>query len=98
MEYFPEVVQVVAGEGYEVFVYFSDGSIRQYDVGPLIATGGVFEFLADKTFFTERLTVINGTVAWDATGDRDEYRCIDLDPFTIYENANIVPDPLCEVA
>ena len=98
MEYYPEVVQAVAGEGYAVFAYFSDGSIRQYDIEPLVASGGVFERLADRAFFTERLTVMNGTVAWDVTGDRDDGRCIDLDPFTVYENARIVPDPLDEVA
>ena len=98
MEYFPEVVQAVAGEDFCVFAYFSDGSVRKYDVKPLIAAGGVFERLADETFFREQLTVMNGTVAWDVTGNRNECRCIDLDPFTVLENAVVVPDPLEEVA
>lgn len=98
MEYYPEVVQVVAGEDYCVYAYFSDGSIRQFDVKPLIAKGGVFSQLSDGAFFSDRLTVMGGTVAWDVTGDRDETKCIDLDPFTVYEQSAMVPDPLGEVA
>ena len=94
MEYFPEVVQAIAGEGFFVFAYFSDGTVRRYDVEPLVRRGGVFEPLSDRGFFAERLTVMNGTVAWDVAGNRDETRCIDLDPFSVYENSTVGPDPL----
>ena len=98
MEYFPEVVQVVAGDGFVVFAYFSDGTVRRFDVKPLIEEGGVFSRLADEAFFTGGLTVMNGTVAWDVAGNRDESRCIDLDPFVVYEKATVVPDPLTDAA
>ena len=98
MEYYPEVVQAVAGDAYCVYAYFSDGTIRQFDMKPLINKGGVFAKLADATFFADCITVVNGTVAWDVAGNRDETKCIDLDPFTIYENSIPVPDPLGEVA
>lgn len=80
---FPAVVQAVAGEDYIVFAYMADGTIKQYDVKPLIEKGGIFEKLRDKEFFTERLTVLNDTVAWDLSGDHDPEECIDIDPFTI---------------
>ena len=98
MEYYPEVVQALAGDNYRVYAYFSDGSIRQFDVKPLMAKGGVFSQLSNAAFFTYRLMVMGSTVAWDVTGDRDETKCIDLDPFTVYEHSISVPDPLGEVA
>ena len=98
MEYMPTVVQAVAGKNGTVYVYFSDGTVRLVDVKPLIESGGVFGRLADESFFNEALTVMNGTVAWDVTGTRDETKCIDLDPCTIYKTAVVVPDPLRETA
>ena len=98
MEYFPEVVQAVAGDDFVVFAYFSDGTVRRLDAKPLIERGGAFSKLSDGAFFAERLTVMNGTVAWDVAGDRDESRCIDLDPFAVYEQAVVVSDPLVDAA
>ena len=98
MDYYPEVVQAIAAEDHAVYAYFSDGSIRKFDVSPLVAKGGVFERLSEHGFFLHAITVMNGTVAWDVTGDHDETRCIDIDPLTIYENSVVVPDPLGDVA
>jgi hypothetical protein len=94
--YFPEVVQAVPGENKTVYAYFTDGSIHLYDVMPLIQRGGVFAQLEDERFFTERLTVLNGTVAWDVSGTFDPTTCIDIDPFEVYQSI-AVPDPLEEV-
>lgn len=82
---FPEVVQAVAGKNFTVYAYMKDGSIRLFDAKPLIEQGGVFEKLRDETFFSERLTVMNETVAWDLSGRHDPTNCIDIDPFTIAE-------------
>jgi hypothetical protein len=91
--YFPAVVQAVPGPNRTVYAYFSDGSIKQFDVKPLIAGGGVFARLAEDDFFENRLTVLNDTVAWDLSGHYDPTDCIDIDPFTVYQ-AQSVPDPL----
>ncbi len=88
---FPAVVQAVAGEDYIVFAYMANGTIKRYDAKPLISKGGIFEKLRDKEFFSERLTVLNDTVAWDISGDRDPTECIDIDPFTI-ENCTDVTE------
>jgi len=93
-QYFPTVVQVLAGENRSVYVYFSDGSIRLYDVQPLIEGGNVFSALEDDTFFHHCMTVMNGTLAWDRSGHYDPTDCIDIDPFTIYEESALVSDPL----
>jgi hypothetical protein len=76
----PVVVRAVAGPGRTVYAYFSDGKISQYDMTGEIERGGVFAQLADDAFFSERLTVMNGTIAW---GD-DPRSCIDVDPLTVY--------------
>jgi len=90
---FPAVVQAVPGEDFTVYAYCNDGAVRQIDIKPLIAKGGVFTQIADPKFFRERLTVLNDTVAWDITGDRDGTVCVDIDPFQIFETGQIVDDP-----
>ena len=94
MDYLANVVQVIPGENFTVYVYFSDGSVRKADIKPYIAKGGVFEQLSDESFFRNRLTVMNGAVAWDVTGTRDVTQCIDIDPCVMYEKSPIVVDPL----
>lgn len=94
MEMFPSIVQAVSGEDFTVYAYCNDGAVRLVDVKPLISKGGVFAPLADMEFFQERLTILNDTVAWDITGNRDETACVDLDPCWIIEAAPIVDDPL----
>ena len=94
MEIFPSVLQAVPGKDFTVYAYFNDGTVRKADIKPIIQEGGVFSVLADETFFRERLTVMNETVAWDVTGDYDNTKCIDLDPVVLYETSPVVPDPL----
>lgn len=42
--------------------------------------------IADENIFKEKLTVLNNTIAWDIAGNRDEYKCIDIDPFEVFES------------
>ena len=93
--FFPSVLQVVPSEDYKVYCYFNDGSVRIFDAGNLIEKGTVFEKLEDKNYFAQTLTVMNGTLAWDIEGNRDPCKCIDIDPFSIFENLPI-EDPLKE--
>lgn len=91
--FYPIVYQVLPNEDYTVYVYFNDGSVRLYDVAPLLEKGTVFEKLLDFHVFKEKIAVMNGTLAWDIDGNRNEYTCIDIDPFTVF-NSPIVEDPL----
>jgi len=93
----PQVVQVLAGENFTVYVYFLDGTIRLLDAKPLLKQGGVFSPLYDEVTFRNSLTVMNGTVAWDLEGTRNTSVCIDLDPCELYDNCPSAVDPLQEV-
>jgi hypothetical protein len=92
-EYFPVVVQAIPGPDRTIYVYFSDGRITQFDMKPLIKPDNVLKVLADDDFFAGRLTVLNGTAAWDVSGRYDPTTCIDLDPFILHD-APRVSDPL----
>lgn len=85
--FFPEVFQAMAGENYTVYAYLNDGSIRKVDIAPFLEGDcGVFEPLKDRELFKKALTVIGNTIAWDLAGNRDEYKCIDIDPFVVFES------------
>ena len=90
--YFPEVLQVVPTQGYEILLYFDDGSIHRFDVEPLLDRP-VFRPLRDPALFRSALTLIHGTVAWDLRGDRDETSCVDLDPLALYRETPEVEEP-----
>lgn len=80
---FPEIVQVIPTEEYTVYVYFEDGKIVCYDVKPLLEKEA-FVVLKDIAFFMNACTILNDTLAWDVSGDRDTAKCIDIDPDTLY--------------
>ena len=40
--------------------------------------------IRDPEIFLGCCTVLNGTLAWDIAGGRDESACIDLDPLMLY--------------
>ena len=93
----PQVIQVLAGEDFTVYIYFLDGTIRLLDAKPLLKRGGVFSPLRDEATFRNSLTVINGTIAWDLEGTCNASVCIDLDPCELYDNCPSAIDPLQEV-
>lgn len=88
---FHSVIQVVPTNEYKVYVYFDDGKIVCYDVRPLLDKR-VFEPLSDKRIFMETCTILNDTLAWDITGNRDVSKCIDIDPEMLYELDHIQED------
>jgi hypothetical protein len=81
----PDIVQVLPTKNYTVYVFFDNGEIKEFSLKEDIEKGGIFEVLKDINFFMERCTVMNHTLAWDVTGTRDNTKCIDICPDTIYE-------------
>lgn len=92
----PKVLQVIPTDDFQVYVYFSDGTIHLVDMKPEIESGTVFEPLQDIEFFKLRCTPMLGTLAWDVAGNYDETQCIDIAPEWVYDFP-IVPDPLEKV-
>jgi hypothetical protein len=92
-----KVIQVLPKEEYKIYVYFTDGRIKLFDVSSLVGKG-VFKKLGDSDFFFNRCTVLNGTLAWDVSGSFDPEQCLDIDPYTIYNEGVEVSDPLQEIA
>ena len=76
-EYFPTVVQVIPLDNFHVQVFFDDGKIVDYDATEDLKTE-IFKPLRDIDAFKEACTVMNGTLAWDLSGNRDESSCICL--------------------
>lgn len=84
IDYFPKVVQVIPQDNFQVQVFFDDGKIVVYDATEDLKSD-LFKKFRDIDKFKDACTVLNDTLAWDTTGDRDETKCIDIDPFTLYE-------------
>jgi hypothetical protein len=89
------VVQVNPTRDFKVYVYFSDGKIKLFDMNPFLGKG-VFKQISDIDTFIEKCTVINHTLAWDLGGGFDPKKCLDMDPETIYTTGVDVKDPLEE--
>ena len=94
--FMPAALQVLPTDDFGIYVYCNDGTVRYYNAKELLKPNTVFEPLMDINEFKKRITVMNGTIAWDMTGDRDEYKCVDLDPCML-EELPIVDDPLEKV-
>lgn len=92
-----QVIQVYPQKDFTVYVYFADGSIRLYDMSPFLGKG-VFKAVSDPVVFIEKCTVMNHTLAWDLSGHRDETKCIDVDPETLFSDGKPVSDPLKDTA
>ncbi len=80
---FPKIVQVLPTEEYTVYVYFEDGKIVCYDVKPLLEKE-IFAVLREMEYFIKTCTIMNDTLAWDISGNRDSTKCIDIAPDTLY--------------
>ena len=69
-------------------VFFDDGKIVEYDITKDLQ-GEIFKPLQDIHIFKDTCTVLNNTLAWDITGNRDTTQCIDIDPFVLYDLPSI---------
>lgn len=55
--------------------------------------GPVFRPLRNRKTFLSTMTVINGTLAFDVAGNHNEYKCVDIDPETIFTKGKPVLVP-----
>ena len=85
---FPKVVQLIPYRDCKVDVYFEDGKIVSYDMVPKIEKEA-FQTLKDIKAFIDTCTVLNDTLAWDISKNRDNTSCFYTDPDTLYELSNV---------
>ncbi len=81
--------------GREVDCYFTTGHVRRVNMAGLLKRdcGPVFRPLRNRKTFLSTMTVINGTLAFDVAGGRNEYKCVDIDPETIFTEGKPVSVP-----
>ncbi len=91
-DYLPEAIQVIPTQDFKVYIYFDDGRIKLFDASDLVKSG-VFQVLQDKELFLSSCTVLNGTLAWDISGNYSEEDCLDLDPVQLYDSCPEVEEP-----
>jgi hypothetical protein len=89
-----QVIQVNPNPDFTVYIYFSDGKIKLFDMKTFL-NKGVFVQISDLDNFLSKCTVMNGTLAWDLSGKYDPSNCIDIDPEVIYSTSiSVAVDPL----
>ncbi len=90
----PKLFQVMPTDDIRVFLYYDNGEVRVYDCRWILDSTGVFEKIKDPIRFRELCTIMNGTLAWDTSGERDPHNCIDICPDTVYQDSVRTTDPL----
>lgn len=88
-----DVIQVIPTDNFEVYVYFSDGKIKLFNANELVKKG-VFKQLEDINIFKSTCTVLNGKLAWDLDGTRNEWKCLDIDTENLYNSCPTVKEPV----
>ena len=83
-EYIPQIYMVAPAGGKKVDCYFTNGSVKRYDVGRAIRLGGVFEPLKSQRVFEKSLTVVDGVLSFDIAGARDPYNMVDICADVVY--------------
>ncbi len=83
----PKLFQVIPTDSYSVYLFYDTGEIKLYDCSWILDRNGVFEKIHELSLFKSLCTIMNGTLAWDISGNRDTSYCIDLCPDTIYSES-----------
>ena len=87
-----DICMVKPATGHKVDCYFTTGHVRRFDMAPYLkpGCGPVFRPLRNLRTFCRAMTVVNGTLAFDVDGTRDDRRCVDIDPETIFEEGECI--------
>lgn len=95
----PKLFQVAAEQNYSVVLYYDNEEIKRFDCKFVLKEQGVFTAIHNKEKFLSLCTIMNGTLAWDISGQRDLYNCIDICPDTLYQDSvRLKTDPFLKLA
>jgi len=89
-EYIPQIIMVALAGGKRVDCYFTNGTVRRYDVAKAIRLGGVFAPLKDQKLFERSVMVLDGVLAFDINGTRDPYEVVDICADVVYSEGEAV--------
>lgn len=87
---FPNIT-VLTNEQYRCLM--EDGVVKMIEEG--VYTD--FDKEADPAFFRDRIGVINNTLAWDTSGDKSPYKCIDICTSEIYDSKCLEMDKMVAI-
>ena len=74
-----DICMVKPATGRKVDCYFTTGHVKRFDMAYLL--------------ILSTMTVMNGTLAFDVAGGRNDRKCVDIDPETIFEKGVTVASP-----
>ena len=82
-----DICMVKPAVGRKVDCYFTTGHVKRFDMAHLLKPdcGPVFRPLRDRKTFLSTMTVI--------AGGRNDRKCVDIDPETIFEEGVMVKSP-----
>ena len=90
-----DICMVKPASGRKIDCYFTTGEVKRFDMAPFLKPdcGAVFMPLRDRKTFLATMTVMNGTLAFDVAGGRNDRKCVDIDPETIFQEGKTVEVP-----
>lgn len=83
----PTLYQVLPTDDFKVYLYYDNGEIKLYDCFFIFTQSGIFEKIKDKTAFKKLCTIMNRTLAFDLSEQRDPSNCLDICPDTLYHES-----------
>ncbi len=83
----PVLYQVLPTDDFKVYLYYDNGEIKLYDCNFIHAGPMSFDKIKDINEFKRLCTIMNRTLAFDISEERDRCNCIDFCPDTIYEES-----------
>ncbi len=91
----PALYQVLPADDFKVYLYYDNGEIKLYDCSFILEESGVYDEIKDISRFKELCTIMNGTLAFDISEQRDPFNCIDFCPDVLYCESVESDDAFC---
>lgn len=90
-----DICMVKPATGRKVDCYFTTGHVKRFNMAPLLKPdcGPAFRPLRNRKTFLSTMTVMNGTLAFDVAGGRNDRKCVDIDSETIFKEGVTVTLP-----